>query len=696
VNETQLQEDEERLLEITLPPPHGKVEVPLAHDGQPCTLCAQVGPLEDRSAIRNTFFNRSCQVRLLAGTSSILISVFAVPPGATDLDEVHAQGAAVFIGEVCLPYDGEGGLSSLGLRRGGEQLCLRLAFVPGARCREAPPDMLAKAFQQARHHFQKGVPHIVVWIKELEPPQDSGSARTTNAGPSGRPPSRAEVLRLELETMVLERSRSSQPMRTGPEPDAEPDDISNDPRCSTPQKDMQTPRPTRSLLADMWRLQAENAQLAREQEHSIQKLESANGLHIPAPIHAKRPPLPTGPSRPQWGRTVQVLQAELQHCKERQERIDASFEEKISNLRQLHWQAQQKADAAESRLEAAVVTDGGSLPGSPLPRGTCPSPGSDCTGGSAPSISAATNALAARMNRARQRKQEAENRRNNLWEQLHQITSNKAKDSLCTDPTAQRLNEQGHQYKAELVRLQQELQGLHANERGDDQGHASLKAEVQQLFEDLDEYRSVREDEKVRSESELRELRAERDSAVERDGDARMELRRLQAQLSELRDLGGANGNSPNTGNAPGSAAAVASHQASQQEELGRLQSCEADKRQSILTLEQEQDQLVEQMSRISSQAVLLAPSDLEGVTSPTGYAATLESKAADLEMHVIKVEAWCEECRQEIADTTLQVQAVQAQSGSLRQVHAQQQKNHDERVQKFPSPTRSGSFRET
>lgn len=683
-NTLDVPESGERLLELQLPPPY--VEVPTTRTGEQCMLFAQVGTLEDRSAIRNVLWNRPVQIRLPPGTTAVLVSVFAVDPDVNSLDDARNDGSAFFIGEVCLPYDGEGGLAQMGLRPDGEQLCLRLPFVPGARCRHAPPDMLAAAFQQAKRHFQKGMPHVVVWLREV----DAASTQSISQRSKGKMDSigqtnRADALKLELETFALDAQRRNR-ARTGPEPDAEPDTISVDAQGRGIGAAMLKENwvPAQSLLADLQRLHSENTRLTREKDVALEKLECALGVCMPPPVQTTQQQTPRkAGTEPNWSRTLKVLQTELEHCRQRQERIEATYKDRISNLKQLHWQAQQKADDAEKRADQAETPPASQRYASPISqRGRSPSP----SGAALLSDGGASAAIGARVERVSQRIQEAESRRDSINKQLQELQSTEAKDALNSDPVAQRLNAQGHQYKAELVHLQQELQWLHERERGDTQGQAKMREEVQQLYEELDEFSAVREDEKVRSESELRELRAERDAAVERAGDARLEFRRIRAKVEEHRQLGSsAMLASGSLGEADRQRSREVDNEALQQE-LEHLQRCEVERRQVIVEREREQDQLVEQMRLLSSQAVLTPAMLPGGGASPTSFAAQLEAQAAELELQVAQAKSRCEDTRENITRTAVQVQAVQAQCETLRQVYNQQQKSFDERMRRAPA----------
>lgn len=687
----------ERYLELQLPAPF--VEAPLGQGGKPSTLFAQVGPLEDRSAIRNTAWNQPVQVCLAQGCSSVLVSIFATDQSAaSSADAGPNEGEARFIGEVCLPYEG---LVNHGLRPGGEQFCLRLAFVPGARCCQSTPDQLAVAFHKARKHYHQGTPHVVIWVREREKRKEDGQDLdfTLNPLSSGtgrretrdvvRPspfqesvPKRMQALKLELETITLDVQRQKlSGGRTGPEPDAEPDSLP-----TTPVKDSPQPwAPANSLIKNLGRIEGENSQLLSEMDACLQRLEASIGARVVAPRTTEM-------QREQWrqqqrqllqhrkklhgggdaslGGTLRVLELELEKFKDRRRKIEESYKDRIGTLQQSLFQARTAADKAEEAAENAFA----SAPPSPSPsRGMAASPRRGRSPGPSIDLAKGVATGAARL-------KEAMAKLDSLEISLRNMTE--VQDDLLTSmsPEFQRLTEQGHKYKAELARLQQELAGLHERERGEGVGVSEpmLREQVQHVYDEMELYNIEREDEKVRSESELRELRCDRDNLTERVGDTRLELKRLCAQVVALREYSGDGTPSPQMSSVEDEA---------QIRELEALERREVEQRHLVADLEREQDQLVEQMSKISLQAASgQARPAMAGAASLEQY----EAKAEDLGRQLATLQFKNQARRDEITRANIEVQVVQGQTESLRRLYDEQRRTQDARVLLLPEGSAS------
>jgi len=254
----------------------------------------------------------------------------------------------------------------------------------------------------------------------------------------------------------------------------------------------------------------------------------------------------------------------------------------------------------------------------------------------------------------------------------------RSQDFLDIDPQAMRLSEESHRYKAELAKLQQELQSLYACERSSESGsqvQSEIREQLHQMYEDLDEFAALRADEKVRSESELRELRAERDSFAEQLADARTELRRAQVQVCTLHELGGTTPTgqlTPSGGQHVPLDETVLSNRLTEkdngalQKELYTLQRCEIEKRQHIAACEKEQDQLVEQMSKISEaqlspHALPLGPSCLEV------RATELETRIQEMDVDLASTNTQCRELRDDILRLRAKVKAMEAKVATRR-----------------------------
>jgi len=241
-----------------------------------------------------------------------------------------------------------------------------------------------------------------------------------------------------------------------------------------------------------------------------------------------------------------------------------------------------------------------------------------------------------------------------------------------TGENAERLAKQGQQHKVELSLLQQELAHLHVREGGAD-GQQQLREAVQQLYEELDEQHQIREDERVCSESEVRELRKERDSARDRLQNAQAELRRLKAEAEAAGGPGG-----PRAGRR--------GEKHGQQAEVDRLRQVEEAKRAKVLELEREQESLAANIGLISSQLML---ADAGAGTSAIG-AEALVAKAAELERQIARVRESCQQHRQEVGRVRTATGNAQVVSESLRRSYDELQKISDDRVFRVPQGSTS------
>lgn len=248
---------------------------------------------------------------------------------------------------------------------------------------------------------------------------------------------------------------------------------------------------------------------------------------------------------------------------------------------------------------------------------------------------------------------------------------------LVTSLDVEQLRAQSRKNEVELENLRQELRTQYEREQGSEQ-QQSLRRTVGELYEELDEIQRVREDERVRSESEVRELRSERDTVRDRVSDAQAELQRLLTQTDALRALRAETG-----GDGAVSTEELDSLRAENEQranELERLKGCEDAFHRTIRDLEAEQEALVEKISLKAAQAVPFA----EG-SGPEQYAKALEMKALELSGQLQQVETSCREREAEVAHLRQSAWEAQATAEELRRQCDELRQQADERSTQSP-----------
>lgn len=128
--------------------------------------------------------------------------------------------------------------------------------------------------------------------------------------------------------------------------------------------------------------------------------------------------------------------------------------------------------------------------------------------------------------------------------------------------------------------------------------HQELRNIVQRLYEELDELKVQREDERVRSESEVRELKAQRDKHSDTLDEAIADLQLVKVRIETMFSLRGEVDIVRRELNS------LKLENESRASELTRLLKVEDDRKQVISKLEREQEAMVESMTVMTSQAI--------------------------------------------------------------------------------------------
>lgn len=551
-------EQNARALEVCIWPP--RVEPPVAAAKIEVVLAE--GAPDDGEAGPILLIGRGCAagwgeavlVPLPSDTwSAVRVSFFNQTGAAV------AQDARGLYAEVCLPpYRGPGGLAALGLAPGGAPRELRLALEPPPLRGGPPlgtPQEIAQQLRRARNLFHPEQLSVALALREVQVctesamPQSDGAARP--ALQVVVPPSRRQVIALELQHAALQGPSAGLP----------------------------------SHVRQLRMIQQESQELLTERGTILQRLDrlraaqeaiEADGLAISDAASC----LDAGA----WSRAAKALAEEVAHGRARGRRCRAAFRDRASGLE------------AQLRQAGAGAGAGASLPAPlPAPQGQAEAQ-AQAPGGTADDDGFA-EAIAMKVCI-----DEAMLRRDALLQHWRGVAAAAAAQPGYASEAVQRLLAQSQHQKQELAVLQRE--GAAQQERAlrelGSQRQQSLRGDIQHFYDELDELERVRRDEHVRGESELRELRAERDRARDHLADAVGVLQHLDAQAEALRGMQVAD-------EGVDEGAAIEVLQAEHDwlaNELAQLREREEARKQTIFDLEQEQEALVEKTGLMTSQPV--------------------------------------------------------------------------------------------
>lgn len=616
------------LLELCLSPP--RIKLPSGRGGQPCTLFAQVGVLGDGGdKAQHPEWDEPVTIALPSSQSVVVISLYLAEPGSHSLDEAHGRGEARFFADLCLPY---AGLAQLGICADGPPGLLRLALVPGTQYGQESLDDTAGALQRSLEQFQPDRPWVAVSVREL-------SAPTEWAGPDVEwtlPFPKKEILMLELENAALQ-TRLCEILPHAVRP--------------TPEELSTLPDHMRQLQS----VQVENEQLRQEKADLLQKLENTRAVMSGVPGTERTL------AEQDRSKTYRVLQRELGHCREREQKIRASYEERLGRLQ---GQLQHAHDEVGAHLESERA---------------------------AGLLSQEVAAMEEHLNQAAAR-QRALQQQLQTAQEATDLAASRDPDAPSPDPDVRRLQAESEDQKAELAALRREAAALSQQDsEGGEPGHAGdghgaareqeLRGKVKQLSDELEELQRAREDERVRSESEVREMRSDRDSIKDRLDDAAAELQRLGAEAEALQDLQAQARLREEEAFAAAPAPANDDDIEEQERELERLRGCAEDRRCTIREIEREQEALVEKTASVATPQAAAPDTAMELQDA--------KEKAVELQQQFVRARCSCEVQRAELARLMESTEAAKARAQALRQSYDAFQQSSDERVLRSPEPVR-------
>lgn len=228
-----------------------------------------------------------------------------------------------------------------------------------------------------------------------------------------------------------------------------------------------------------------------------------------------------------------------------------------------------------------------------------------------------------------------------------------------TNPEANKLFDALEELKGRRNALEQEIASRHEREQGTAQ-RQELESATMQLKEELDQLDLMREDDRVRGESEIRELRVERDAANDRVHDAQNELQRLSAQVEAMKNMQAPSRSGSasllDAGNEESEANYMRLQYESLEQELDALTQTEEEQKQQIRDLERVQEELVTKTGMATSQVLQVE----DETQSPRAYEEALEIKADDLAARLSDV-------ANRVQDQSLQVESVVRQTEATR-----------------------------
>jgi chromosome segregation ATPase len=485
------------------------------------------------------------------------------------------------------------------------------------------PEELAELLRQAREGVRSDRPCLALSVREIPVPTIPAIAEADWT----LPPARRQVIVLEMQNAALQHQKHKL-LPEGPEPLMEET----------------TAQP--SYLKQLLMIQQENGQIRGETSRMRQKLERTKTISSESAVKQR--------GTHDWSKTLRGLQEELAHCRERQRKIRENYEERVMGLQGQLQQAKQCMPGVDQTLNHTFnphLQDQRQL-----------------------------SAVMEEIALMERRISEATARRDDLkfqWGEAQQnaggLSLPMSTNSLPMDVDVEQLQAQTQENEVILEQLRQELAQLHDREQGSEQ-QQELRISVAQLYEELDELQRVREDERVRSESEVRELKADRDRIKDRLDDGTAELQRLRSQSDALRAVRvqaeGDFGPSITELNQ------LKAENSQRAEELKRLRECEEARKQTIAELEREQEALVEKMTLKAAQSVSLG----EG-NQPDQYAKTLETKSSELSQMLERTQRSCEEKQKEVAQLKQSALDAQVQTESLRSSYDALQQSADGQV---------------
>eukprot|EP00927_Polykrikos_kofoidii_P021941 TRINITY_DN20632_c0_g1_i1.p1 TRINITY_DN20632_c0_g1~~TRINITY_DN20632_c0_g1_i1.p1 ORF type:complete len:702 (+),score=120.61 TRINITY_DN20632_c0_g1_i1:156-2261(+) len=393
--------------------------------------------------------------------------------------------------------------------------------------------------------------------------------------------------------------------------------------------------PTPTHVKQLQMIQQENEQLRTELNEMRRRQEMVDSV-----LEGRSNGAGTG--RRNTNHMLWVYEKELEHYKVRRQKIQENFEDRVKGLQS------QIAQAADERLAEAQISV----------------------------LEREAEAMGLDID-------EAMTRRDSLLREWRDVRE--SVQGPVASAEVQRALAQSREAEAELGSLQQELALRKEKEKGSTRSH-EMQESLAQLNEELDEFERMRGDERVRSESEIRELKSERDSLKDRLDDLLSEHVRLNAKAEALRGFQAEiEATSARTAD---KLSTLTAENAKLTDDLAEVQMIEEQKNETILWLERSQDDLIQMTSMESLRVV--PPAECSSTAEDVEQ--SLAMHATELRKNLDMLQRSCETQRETVENLRLQTEATEARSRALRETYAAYHQRSHEMVLKDPVPVRRHS----
>lgn len=602
-----------RRLQLCLSQPH-LLDVPLGRNKLPCALVAKVRTDGD-DAPTAVPWDEAITIDLTDDSAMLLISILAVELGPRETSQ------ATTLAQVCLPYGDASGLRSLGVSPGASAKTLKLNLTPGDLGGDDPAKMLHAMLSS----FDEQKPHLEVKVRELcpevplegqeVPKQSTATAHIPTPSASFQMLSaKRQVVTLELQNNAMLKELK---LKAG----------------------TSFHSPKMSHRMQLQELRDDNARLSGEKQLMWHKLEwkqgivsqSASGAELGKTKHNSKD---KDAALTDWGKTLEVMEQELRNCWDRRRLLQTSYQERISMLQNQIRQAREPP-SQQALTEAQAQA----------------------------SITIATG-----------RREELKRK---LTEAEQVVEGEESAENSREGADIAEMHMLSEFHRAKLEELRKDLTGVDTVNFADRQQHKELTASKQRLADELEELRQVREDERVRRESEICELRRERDLPKARLEGALSDYGQLQLMAEALQDFHQQPQNVVLQIDLD-SLTEANTRTEKELEELGRIESV---LRNQIQELERGQEALVEQTDWATAQVVPAGVSVDEFVES-------LKLRAGQLHIQIEQADAAFDAKTRDLAAMRGMIEVARSRLDNLRQAYVELQSSFDElRVLRNPNP---------
>mmetsp|Transcript_53489 Transcript_53489/g.114388 ORF Transcript_53489/g.114388 Transcript_53489/m.114388 type:complete len:666 (+) Transcript_53489:64-2061(+) len=519
-----------------------------------------------------------------------------------------------FVAQVCLPF---AGLKELGID--GDSVPLRLALWPERPTSQVPRAEILNNFQRDLQLCRPDSPNLTVWARETtqEPPPAYGPptrfysadmAMLNSASLNRGPTKRREAIQLAFENAELE-ARLMPPSSVDPTRRGIPGEHIRQLQSVYDQNEH-----LKAQCQDVWN-RIETAQ-------KTQRMQASNSA-----------------MKDRHRDALDLLQQELAKNQERYRKLQEEYHTHISDLKEEIIQARAEADSAELKV-AALSTPPQQAPEVP------PSKGKGKGQGSRHAIPGRSgdnpNSLESQFDELRDqvedldRQLRAAQKHKDMYDQARAASPSEMALLLPPEHEARAYLEMDQKNKAELKEIQDALEELDADrERRGLTEVDKYHKRINELYEELDQAQIEREDQRVRDESEVQELKADCDKLRGEIDEINDETGRFEAQVEALKLLGVMPRSQRSLNGPTDPVQDVRNELQALNEKLNRSREEEQFKSAALEELEQEQELLIERLGTFSA-----ASFGERGVTAPPPLAEVIADRVKELRRELDEVES--------------------------------------------------------